>query len=140
MWATINGRVRARTDNVKCFICTARDPKTLHINPLFFAKLKQVFLGSSSRDPPRHDLLRCLPLEVGRLEVLGVRLAAPSARPAAAASAAAPAALRLAAVDADEDEDEEGEDGGHEDDRDQGLLRHVICEEKCHTVMKHAGI
>ena len=86
------------------------------------------FLGSSSRRPSRTDL-RCLPLEVGRLEVLGVRLAAPSARPAAAASAAAaPAALRLAAVDADEDEDEQGEDGGHEDDRDQGLLRHVICE------------
>ena len=63
--------------------------------------------------------MRCLPLEVGRLEVLGVRLAAPSARPAAAASAAAAPALRLAAVDADEDEDEEGEDGGHEDDRDK---------------------
>ena len=77
--------------------------------------------------PLVHPELRRLPLEVGRLEVLGVRLAAPPARPAAAASAAAAApALRLAAVDADEDEDEQREDGGHEDDRDQGLLRHVI--------------
>ena len=127
--ATINEWVRAGTDNVKkpCAACllAARDPK--HSNPLIFAKWKQVFLGNSSRGPPRRPNLRCLPLEVGRLEVLGVRLAAPSARPAAAASAAAAApALRLAAVDADEDEDEQREDGGHEDDRDQGLLRHVI--------------
>ena len=126
--ATINEWVRAGTDNVKkpCAACllAARDPK--HSNPLIFAKWKQVFLGNSSRGPPRRPNLRRLPLEVGRLEVLGVRLAAPSARPAAAASAAAAPALRLAAVDADEDEDEQREDGGHEDDRDQGLLRHVI--------------
>ena len=109
-----------------CAACllAARDPK--HSNPLIFAKWKQVFLGNSSRGPPRRPNLRCLPLEVGRLEVLGVRLAAPPARAAAAASAAAATALRLAAVDADEDEDEQREDGGHEDDRDQGLLRHVI--------------